>query len=72
MMSDLKSLGYSDWFKRRVDDEKIAAYGAARIVSVHKESYTVTKGGEDVFARLWPFFRLHMVFKINRLRVISK
>lgn len=52
MMSDLKSIGYSDWFKSRADDKKIAAHGVARIVSVHKDSYTVTKGGQDIFAEL--------------------
>lgn len=51
-MPDLKSIGYSDWFKSRVDDEKIAAHGVARVVSVHKDSYTVTKGGGEVFAEL--------------------
>jgi len=51
-MSDLEKIGYSDWFKSRVDDEKGAAHGIARIVSVHKDSYTVTKGEEDIFAEL--------------------
>jgi ribosome biogenesis GTPase len=51
-MSDLKSIGYSDWFKSRAEDEKIAAHGVARVVSVHKDSYTVTKGGDEVFAEL--------------------
>ncbi len=51
-MSDLKSIGYNDWFKSRVDDEKIAVHGVARVVSVHKDSYTVTKGGEEIFAEL--------------------
>jgi len=51
-MSDLESIGYSDWFKSRVDNEKSAAHGVARIVSVHKDSYTVTKGAEDIFAEL--------------------
>jgi ribosome biogenesis GTPase len=51
-MSDLRSIGYSDWFKSRVDDEKIAAHGIARVVSVHKDSYTVTKGGDEIFAEL--------------------
>lgn len=51
-MSDLKSIGYSDWFKNRVDEEKIAVHGVARIVSVHKDSYTVTKGGQEIFAEL--------------------
>ncbi|MCP5127939.1 MAG: ribosome small subunit-dependent GTPase A, partial [Gammaproteobacteria bacterium] len=40
------------WFKRRADDEKIAAHGLARVVSVHKKSYTVTRGKEEVFAEL--------------------
>lgn len=51
-MSNLESIGYSDWFKIRADEEKMAAHGIARIVSVHKDSYTVTKGDEAVFAEL--------------------
>ncbi len=51
-MNDLKSIGYSDWFKSRVDDDKIAAHGVARVVSVHKDSYTITKGGEEIFSEL--------------------
>jgi ribosome biogenesis GTPase len=51
-MSDLKSIGYNDWFKSRVDDEKIAAHGVSRIVSVHKGSYTVSNGGGEIFAEL--------------------
>ena len=51
-MSDLESIGYSDWFKSRADDEKIAVHGVARVVSVHKDSCTVTKGGEEIFAEL--------------------
>lgn len=51
-MADLKRVGYSDWFKSRVDDDMIAAHEVARVVSVHKDSYTVTKGGEDIFAEL--------------------
>lgn len=51
-MSNLESIGYSDWFKSRVDEESIAAHGIARIVSVHKDSYTVTKGEEEIFAEL--------------------
>ena len=51
-MSDLKSIGYSDWFKSRAEDEKITVHSVARVVSVHKDSYTVTKGGEEVFAEL--------------------
>jgi len=52
MMSDLKSIGYSDWFKSRADDEKIASHDVARVVSVQKDSYTVTKGNNEIFAEL--------------------
>lgn len=51
-MSDLKSIGYSDWFSSRVDDEKFATHGIARVVSVHKDSYTVSNGGAEIFAEL--------------------
>jgi len=51
-MNDLKSMGYSDWFKRRVDTEKMTTHDIARIVSVHKNRYTVTTGGAEVFAEL--------------------
>ena len=50
-MSDLNNIGYSDWFKNSVD-EKLAAHGIARVVSVHKESYTITKGGDEVIGEL--------------------
>lgn len=51
-MSDLESIGYNDWFKSRVDDEMISAHAVARVVSVHKDSYTVTTGGKATFAEL--------------------
>lgn len=51
-MIDLESIGYSDWFKNRVDDRKNAAHEVARVVSVHKDSYMVTKGEGGVFAEL--------------------
>ncbi|MCP4490551.1 MAG: ribosome small subunit-dependent GTPase A [Gammaproteobacteria bacterium] len=51
-MSNLKNIGFSDWFKTRVESEKASAHDIARVVSVHKDSYTVTKGGDDIFAEL--------------------
>jgi len=51
-MGKLESLGYSSWFKSRVDAEKMAAHEIARVVSVHKDSYTITKGSGEVFAEL--------------------
>ena len=52
MMSNLEDIGYNDWFKSRVDAEKVAAHDLARITSVHKDSYTVSKGNEEIFAEL--------------------
>ncbi len=52
VMNSLEDIGYNDWFKNRVDDKKNAIHDVARVVSVHKDSYTVTKGGEDIFAEL--------------------
>lgn len=51
-MSDLENLGYTDWFKSRVDDEKLATHSIARVISVHKNSYTVSRGDGEVFAEL--------------------
>jgi ribosome biogenesis GTPase len=51
-MEKLESLGFSHWFKNRVNAEKIAAHEVARVVSVHKDSYVITKGFGEVFAEL--------------------
>ncbi len=51
-MNKLEHLGYSEWFKERAEENKTSAHSVARITSVHKDSYTVTKGGDDVFAEL--------------------
>ena len=51
-MNRLESIGYGDWFRRQVDVDKTAAHEVARVLSVHKDSYVVTKGYEGVFAEL--------------------
>ncbi|MBD3867480.1 MAG: ribosome small subunit-dependent GTPase A [Acidobacteria bacterium] len=51
-MSNLENIGFSDWFKSRVDEQQSAAHGVARIVSVHKDSYMVTRGDGEVYAEL--------------------
>jgi ribosome biogenesis GTPase len=51
-MNKLEDIGYSDWFKNRADEEKLSSHGVARITSVHKDSYTASKGDGDVFAEL--------------------
>lgn len=52
MINNLKSVGFSDWFEQRVDDDKVATHELARVVAVHKDSCSVSKGGEEIFAEL--------------------
>lgn len=51
-MNDLESIGFNDWLRSQVDTEKTAIHELARVVSVHRDSYTITKGQGDVFAEL--------------------
>lgn len=60
-MENLESLGYGAWFKNHIDAEKIAIHDVARVVSVHKDSYLVTKGGGEVFAELSG----HLCYTVN-------
>jgi ribosome biogenesis GTPase len=52
MATTLHHLGYDDWFDERVDADKSAAHELARVTSVHRDSYVITKGHGDVFAEL--------------------
>jgi len=52
LAGNLERLGYNDWFKLRADEKLLAAHCIARVASVHKDSYTITKGGGEVFAEL--------------------
>lgn len=51
-MENLERIGYSPWFQGRVDDEKVMVHDVARVVSVHRDSYIITKGAGDVYAEL--------------------
>lgn len=51
-MKKLERLGYSSWFEDRVDAEMIVAHDLARVVSVHRDSYVITRGNGEVFAEL--------------------
>lgn len=48
-MEKLINLGYGDWYDSQIDAGKIAAHELARVVSVHKDSYVVTRGEGEVF-----------------------
>lgn len=51
-MNTIKSLGYDDWFQHREDDDKRAIHGVARVISVHKDSFIISKGEQPIFAEL--------------------
>lgn len=51
-MEKLENLGYNDWFRSQVDVDQAAVHEIARVISVHKESFIVTKGHGEVFAEL--------------------
>jgi len=51
-MNKLESIGYNSWFKDHTDLEKLKNHEMARVTSVHKDSYMITKGDGDVFAEL--------------------
>ncbi len=51
-MDKLQSLGYNDWVRSQIDVDKKINHELARVISVHKGSYIVTKGAGEVFAEL--------------------
>ena len=51
-MESLQHLGFDDWFQDHLEADKLALHEIARVVSVHKDSYMITKGHGDVFAEL--------------------
>ena len=51
-MESLQHIGFDDWFQERIDPDKLASHEIARVVSVHKDSYMITKGHGDIFAEL--------------------
>jgi len=52
MIEKLQRLGFNPWFQKQIDPDRLEAQELARVVSVHKESYMITKGIDDVFAEL--------------------
>ena len=50
MTNTLTHLGH--WFNDRIEADKMAIHELARVTSVHKDSYIITKGHGDVFAEL--------------------
>ncbi|MDH5423625.1 MAG: ribosome small subunit-dependent GTPase A [Gammaproteobacteria bacterium] len=51
-MENLERIGYGSWLQAHMHASKMAGHEIARVVSVHKGSYMVSKGDGDVFAEL--------------------
>lgn len=51
-MEKLVQLGYDDWFQDNTDPDKNAKYKVARVISVRKNNYVITRGEGDVAATL--------------------
>ena len=48
----MQCLGYDHCIQASTDPEKMAQHELARVMSVHKDSYKISKGAGDVFAEL--------------------
>ena len=48
----LKKLGFDKWFQDNVDPESLEGHEIARVIAVHKDSYMINNGENDVFAEL--------------------
>jgi len=51
-MDKLKRLGFDGWFQDQIEESKRLNHEIARVISVHKDSYMVSKGEGDIFAEL--------------------
>ena len=48
----MEDFGFNKWFQDKVDPETLEGLEIARVIAVHKDSYTITNGNSDVFAEL--------------------
>ena len=48
----IEKLGFGKWFQDRIDPVDSNRFDIARVTAVHKDSYTINKGENDVFAEL--------------------
>lgn len=51
-MDKADSIQHNDWIQSRLDAGKVSVHEVARVVSVHRDSYIVTKGAIEAFAQL--------------------
>jgi len=51
-MDKLEDTGLSNWFRSRLEAEKVAAHELARVISVHRDRYIVSKAEAETLAEL--------------------
>ena len=49
---NIEKIGFDKWFRDNVNPEKLAGFEISRVVAVHKDSYTINNGENDVLAEL--------------------
>jgi ribosome biogenesis GTPase len=50
--NNLENLGFDTWFLKAAAPESLERFKIARVVAVHKDSYTISDGATDVLAEL--------------------
>lgn len=50
--NDIEALGFGKWFQDNVDPLDLESFDIARVIAVHKDSYILNNGKNDVFAEL--------------------
>jgi ribosome biogenesis GTPase / thiamine phosphate phosphatase len=50
--TSLEKIGFDQWLQAAVAPETLHEFDIARVVSVHKDSYTISNGEADVLAEL--------------------
>lgn len=50
--SHIQKLGFDDWFQDKVDPVSPEGFEPARVIAVHKDSYTINNGENDFLAEL--------------------
>ncbi len=48
----IEKLGFNKWFQDKTDPEDLNKFDIARVMAVHKDSYIISNGENDVFAEL--------------------
>ena len=48
----IQKLGFDEWFQDKADHVSLEGFEPARVIAVHKDSYTINNGENDFFAEL--------------------